>query len=172
VNTFVLELCDDQGELCSFYTVRWEDSERSETDKFFMKYENDINLQRPLQELAQFIAKKVGTEKGALMDFFRFENEAHALPPSGTFKVGDLSINYGNFPLRLYCLRISESLVILFNGGEKTSKTAQEGKTSMVFQEANIFAKRILHAMIQKDIYITTDQRSFRLYDGSEEIII
>jgi DNA-binding protein len=81
-------------------------------------------------------------------------------------------IYYGNFPLRLYCLRISENLVVLFNGAEKTAATAQGGRTSMAFQEANIFAKRMLDALQQKEIYITTDQRAFRYYDGSDEIII
>ena len=172
MNTFALELFDDQGQVCTFYTVRWEDASLSETDTFFVKYENDSTLQRPLQELASFISNKIGDEKGALEDYFRFENAAQALPPTGTYKVEDLSINFGNFPLRLYCLRISETLVVLFNGGEKTADTAQGGKTSMVFQEANIFAKRILDALINKDIYIAADQRAFRSCDGSDEILI
>ena len=172
MNTFALEIFDDQGQVCSFYTVRWEGADLSETDKFFVKYENDSTFQRPLQELAKFISNKIGDEMGALEDFFRFENAAQALPPSGTYKVEDLYINFGNFPLRLYCLRISETLVVLFNGGEKTADTAQGGKTSMAFQEANIFAKRKLDALINNDIYITADQRAFRYYNGSDEIII
>jgi hypothetical protein len=172
VNTFAVEIFDDTGKMCTFYTVRCEDAEISETDKFFVKYENDSTFQRPIQELAKFISKKIGDEMGALEDFFRFENTAQALPPSGTYKVEDIFINYGNFPLRLYCLRISETLVVLFNGGEKTADSAQGGKTSMAFQDANIFAKRILDALIRKDIYITVDQREFRYYDGCDEIII
>ena len=60
MNTFALEIFDDQGQVCTFYTVRWEESALSETDKFFVKYENDSTLQRPLQELAKFISKKIG----------------------------------------------------------------------------------------------------------------
>lgn len=172
MNTFALEIFDDQGSVCTFYTVRWEDAGVSETDKFFVKYENDSLFQQSLQELAKFISKKIGDEMGAIESFFRFENVAQALPPSGIYQVEDICINYGNFPLRLYCLRISESLVVLFNGGEKTAGTAQGGKTSMVFYEANQFAKRILEALQQKDIYITADQREFRYYDGSDEIMI
>lgn len=172
MNTFTLERFYDEGSVCTFYTVRWEGALHSETDKFFQKYEDDSTFKRPLQELAMFISKKIGDELGALACFFRFENSAQALPPSGTYAVDDLSINFGKFPLRLYCLRISETLVVLFNGGEKTAATAQEGKTGMVFHEANQFAKRISDALIQKDIYISEDQRSFRSYDGSEEIIL
>lgn len=54
----------------------------------------------------------------------------------------------------------------------KTAGTAQGGRTSMAFQEANIFAKRILDALQQNEIYITANQRAFRYYDDSDEIII
>jgi hypothetical protein len=172
VNIFELEIFDNEGSRCVFYTVRWQDTTLSETDKFFFKYKNDATLKRPLQELAKFLEVVIGEENGALEAYFRFENQAQALPPSGTFKVDEVTVNYGNFPLRLYCLRISESLVILFNGGEKTGRTAQEGKTSLVFQEANRFAKKILDAIYQGDIIITSNNREFRSFDGSSEIIL
>ncbi len=172
MNTFALEVFDDQGQVCTFYTVRFEGAALSETDKFFQKFRYDEPLKHALQELASFLVVVIGDEYGALEDFFRFENAAQALPPSGTHKVENLYFNFGNFPLRLYCLRISETLVVLFNGGEKTADTAQGGKTSMAFQEANIFAKRILDALREKDIYITPDQRAFRYFDGGDDIII
>ncbi|MGY6560667.1 MAG: hypothetical protein ACXITV_01030 [Luteibaculaceae bacterium] len=172
MNIFALEKFDDQGSRCTFYTVRWENAELSETDKFFDKYDSDVNFERPIQELAVFLTKKIGNDKGAMEDFFRFENTAQALPPSGKHKVGEITINFGNFPLRLYCLRISEGLVVLFNGGEKTSETAQRGKTSMAFHEANQFAKRILEAIQQNEIYITHNDREFRNIDDSEEIYL
>ncbi len=172
MNRFVLEIFDDHGKMCTFYTVRWEDAELSETEKFFQKFRNDVILNRPLLELAIFLEEVIGAELGALNEFFRFENLAHALPPSGNFKVADVYISYGNFPLRLYCLRISETLVVLFNGGEKTTVKAQVGKARPSFQEANIFAKRILDALIQKDIYIENDERTFRYYNGSTLIIL
>jgi hypothetical protein len=112
----------------------------------------------------------IGNKYGAKAYFFRFENRAGTLPPSGRYQVDKLTLNYKNFPLRLYCLRISESLVILFNGGEKTADTAQGGNTSMAFIEANKFAKKILEAINLKDIIITNDQRQLRYYNGSQEI--
>lgn len=172
MNIFALEKYDDQGSRCTFYTVRWEVTDWSETDKFFDKYDSDTNFERPIQELAVFLTKKIGNDAGALEDFFRFENTGQALPPSGKHKVGEITINYGNFPLRLYCLRISDSLVVLFNGGEKTSDNAQGGKTSMVFHEANQFAKRILEALQHKEIYITNNKREFRANNDSEEIFL
>ena len=39
MNNFILELWDDEGIECTFYSVRWEDSIENETDKFFNKYD-------------------------------------------------------------------------------------------------------------------------------------
>lgn len=133
MNIFALEKFDDSGKICSFYTVRWDGAILSETDKFFEKHKKDDNLKRPIQEIAYFISKKIGDEVGALEAFFKFENTAQALPPTGKYKVGTITINFERFPLRIFCLRLSNNLVVLFNGGEKTNANAQGGKTSMVF---------------------------------------
>lgn len=172
MNTFALQIFDDEEKLCTFYTVKWDDAKLSETDKFFLRFKEDSKLKTSLQELASFIEVVIGNEYGALPEFFKFENKAQGLPPKGKFGVGEITINYSNFPLRLYCLRISNSLVVLFNGAEKTSNSAQEGKTSMAFNEANLFAERILEALRNSEIYITSDQREFKYYDGSDEIIL
>jgi hypothetical protein len=173
VNIFVLEKYDDEGSLCTFYTVRWDEPDAiSETDQFFEKFENHPVHKKALQELAVFIFRKIANETGALEEFFRFENYAQALPPGGRHLVGEITIDYGNFPLRLYCLRITSQLVVLFNGGEKSSQTAQSGNTSMFFIEANQFAKRILEAINQNEIYITQNNRELLYYNGNSEIIL
>jgi hypothetical protein len=76
MNTFTLEKFDDEGNVCTFYTVKWEDAALSETDKFFDKYGKNPTFKRPVQELADFLIRKIGDEVGALEDFFRFENSA------------------------------------------------------------------------------------------------
>ncbi len=172
MGTFALEIFNNEGNACTFYTVRWENAELSETDKFFVKFRNDVIHKNSLQELAKFLDIQIGEKKGALKEYFRFENAAYALPPAGAYLIEEISISYSHFPLRLYCLRISDSLVILFNGAEKTSNTAQSGKTSMVFEEANQFAKKILAAIYQKDIFIDANQRIFTDYNGNEEIYL
>jgi len=42
----------------------------------------------------------------------------------------------------------------------------------MFFNEANQFAKRILEALQQKEIYITPNKREFRYFKDSEEIYL
>ncbi|RZK01774.1 MAG: hypothetical protein EOO46_19275 [Flavobacterium sp.] len=172
MNIFALEKFDDEGHKCTFYTVRLEDARYSETDKFFIKYAKSKKLKKRFQELAVFLTKKIGNEWGALEEFFRFENKAQALPPPGEHVIDELTINYAGFPLRLYCLRMSDSLVVLFNGAEKTSSTAQGGMTSMAFHEANNFATRITKALQDGDIYITSSQREFLTFNHSQEIFL
>lgn len=172
MNTFVLEIFDDTRELCTFYTVRLDETEESETDRFLSKYYANEQLKTAVQALVSFIFKKIGDKEGAKEAFFRFENTAHALPPSGIHNVGEIKINYIDFPLRLYCLRISNELVILFNGGEKTTTKGQEGGTRASFLSAQQFAARILKALREKEIEITNDGRNFNSCHGDDEILL
>ncbi len=171
MNTFVLEIWDDEP-LCTFYSVRWDDAHFSETDKFFIKYKDIPRFERPVNELAIFLASFIGQEKGAVEGLFRFENRAHGLPPPGKYQIGELEITYSNFPLRLYCLRLTDHLVILFGGAEKTSASAQDGKTSMTFYEANQFADRINEAIKEEMIIVNEGERKIYYFNGSDDIIL
>ena len=172
MNTFELKIWDDEGKRCTFYTVQWTDAKENETDKFFKKHSAIAKLERSVQELLKFLTMVIGDQDGAKKEYFKFEDYAQALPPPGEHKVGTLPTNYSNFPLRLYCLRINEYIVILFNGGEKTSGKAKEGKTSMAFAEANQFAKKINEALKDGTIYVTDNERELRYFDNGREIII
>jgi hypothetical protein len=169
MNSFELMIFDSLGKKCTLYSVRWQDSELNETDKFFLRLQENEKLNKPLTDLA-LLLEYISDEKGALDDFFRFENQAQALPSNRA--LSEIEIKTKNFPLRLYCLKLTDSLLILFGGGEKTADTAQEGKTSMAFHEANLFAKRILKALQEEDIYITDDKRELRYFNGDSEIYI
>lgn len=172
MDIFVVEVFDDTGSQCVFYTVRWEGSEETETDKFFQKFENEKHLEQPLLNLVEFLESFIANKTGALDSFFRFENVAQGLPPSGNYQIREVWIDYVDFPLRLYCLKITEHLVVLFNGNEKTSQTAQDGKTSMDFHNANQFAKRITKALNDKDIIVSENQRALLYFDNSLEILL
>lgn len=85
-----------------------------------------------VQELLELIIETIGNTYGAHEAFFnRVENWAFALPPKGQVKIGELEIAYPGFPLRLYCLRLSEEVAVLFNGGIKDARTIQESSDSI-----------------------------------------
>jgi hypothetical protein len=105
----------------AFYTFVIEDQDDSETDKFFNKVEPMTQLEAEVNALVSWIIE-IGENRGAIYDFFRFEEEASALPPKAKFATQTLPV--GN--LRLYCVWLSEAVVVLANGGLKTAQTVQE----------------------------------------------
>jgi hypothetical protein len=171
VNTFVIEMFADDGQVCSLFTVRWEGAEWSETEKFMQKFRQDPRLRPALLELIAFL-DIIANERGAHESFFRFEDQAQALPPRGRRRFGELRFDFSNFELRLYCLRLSDTILVLFNGGEKNSRTAQDGVCSMQFREAKEFAKRILKALYDRDIKVSGDRRNLVDAMGHEDIVI
>jgi hypothetical protein len=173
VNRFALEIWDDETEKVTFYTVKWEDASMSETDKFLTRMAQIPEMKEPLQRLSTLIIDVIGNSYGADEAFFnRFENKATALPPKGQIKISELKLDFDEFPLRLYCLAMTEELVILFNGGIKDARTAQQSSDSisMKFYEANEFTTRIFEALNSREIEI--DGRKIVDYKGSSDIIL
>jgi hypothetical protein len=173
VSSFAIEVWDDEAEKVTFYSVRWEDAEYSEIDKFLLRIGSIPELKDALQQLVQLITEVIGNTYGAHEAFFnRFENRVTALPPKGNIKISEIELDYGGFPLRLYCLALSEEAVILFNGGIKNSQAVQESKDviSTKFYEANDFAKRILNAYNAGEIIV--DGRLITDYKGGTEIYL
>lgn len=170
MSNFVLEIFDDEGAKCSFYTVKILDESSSETEKFFDKFIQDKRLKPYVEEMANLLDIVIGEKHGAREEFFRPERQAQALPPGRQIKkrIKQISI-YPDSPLRLYCLKLSDACVVLFNGGEKTSQSAQEGKTSMVFHEANRYAEKIVGAL-NSIIKLTEDGRSIIDFYDSDDI--
>ena len=173
MNTFVLEIWDDEGGLCTFYTVRWDDLEMSETDRFFDKYDKDPVYEDKAAELLIFVLKAIGEDHGAIDAFFnRHENEVKGLPVKGKVVFQEITYHFPRFPLRLYALKVRENIVILFNGGVKDDETNQQSSLNMKWREACQFAKKIDQAIRDKDIIVEERQRKLFWYDGSEEIIL
>lgn len=167
MNIFVLEIWDDEASKCGFYTVRWEDSEQNETDKFFNKYDAIPEFKKATQELLGFVLDGIGEDHGAIDILFnRFENEVVGLPNKGKVNLGGIVFFYPNFPLRLYALRIRNrpDLVVLFNGGIKSSQTNQASKDlNLKWIEACQFAKRIEEALRNKETLSITKKERFCL---------
>jgi hypothetical protein len=142
-------------------------------ERFVSRIDSIEAMQQPLQELLQLILEVIGNTYGAQDAFFnRFESRVTALPPKGHLKISEIELDYQGFPLRLYCLAITDEVVILFNGGIKNTRTVQESKDiiSTKFFEANEFAKRILAALNTQEINV--DGRIIRNYRGGTEIYL
>lgn len=176
MNIFELKLWYDEASICTFYTVRWfsDDDETSETDKFFDTYSDpEHQLQEKALQLFRLITESIGNRYGATDVFFdRLGNRAQELPPKPKRLVEEIKDLGINFPLRLFCYRVTEQIVILFNGGIKDAGSSQESHLSMKFYEAQTFAKKIEDALQSEMIEISIDKRYLQSFDGSTDIIL
>jgi hypothetical protein len=169
---YELEIWDDESEKVTFYTVRFENSEVSETDKFFEKFEKIDK--KATQQLLSLLLDAIGTDHGAVDEFFnRPEDGVAGLPPKGRITVDEIKFYYPKFPLRLYALRINEELVVLFNGGAKSAETNQDSPDlNLKFIEAKSAGKRIEQARHEGMIIIDEHSRAIKSFDGSDIIIL
>ncbi|MBS9525842.1 hypothetical protein KI659_17610 [Litoribacter alkaliphilus] len=142
------------------------EGEVSEAEKFFGKMETFAAE----EDSSRFIAvlEEIGDYRGAKERYFRKEKAFEALPPKNK-AVKELQLEEFE-PVenwRLYCLRLSDSIVILFNGDIKTANTAQEcPNVSPFFYQAEKFTRLIDQAIQEGDIEILPNQ--LRIEPGFE----
>ncbi len=110
----------ETGEKVSLYSPRFEGEEYTEFEKFLLEYKNMEEFHR---DLGVLFARLEEIKKNFAEDrYFRYEgsrsDRVRALPA----KFLDSS------RLRVYCIVISRKVVILGNGGVKTTATYQEDR--------------------------------------------
>lgn len=146
---FELVLWDDEGEGCTFYSCLEVDDESAMnlTDRFYQRFLDDPNFTEDLNIIDEVI-EMIGAN-GALDRYFRPEGPVEAIPPKPRkleqMGFTDLVTKTG---LRLYALRLSPRVVVLFDGERKTTEKNQEkgSKVSVKWQDAKSIAARILTA--------------------------
>ncbi len=165
----LIEVFDDQFEKVGFYTIRDEDRENSETDRFIARYyDPDSSTYEPgFEEACELILlwiEEIG-KRGLKVIRPRAENDAEALPPKpGTVQKLDLE----RPPLRLYYVRLSDQVVVLCGGEKKTGKDNQESGTLMThFRLANAVAEKLTEMMQDGEIW-TNDT----VLEGDEEEMV
>ena len=107
----------NQGDKVSIYSPTFDGDDKSELEKFISKFEDDPELQKDLG----IIFARIGIieEQGVLDRFFRYESKKND-------NVAALPSHFDTAQLRLYCICYNEKLLILGNGGKKTTRTYQE----------------------------------------------
>jgi len=146
----------------TYYTVRLlgEDDEPealSETDKFYEQFDDAGNASFGEFDTILRIIDAIGYwERGAEDFLFRFEDAAHALPSNRGHAKKALGIKViENSRLRLYCIRLTNRIVILLNGGVKTHGQALAcPNVKEHFRFAQAAAKSIDIMLVEKSIVI------------------
>jgi len=123
-----------------YYTLKYIDQDKSEIDKFYEKYSEEYP--KSVYFLKMWI-QEIGEYKGALPQYFRKEDTVSALPPPAE-ELRRINIDgyQEKTKLRLYCIVLSPSVVLLVNGGIKESKLLKDSPTCY---EQYIFTGSILN---------------------------
>ena len=99
----------------TLYSISFEKDGTTEFEKFVAEFEKNAKFNKDYQRI--IAALQAILNIGALERFFR---------PEGKIKDRVAAIPLEGGRLRLYCLRISEQIVILGNGGVKSTRTYEE----------------------------------------------
>lgn len=106
----------EQTEKTGLFTIIFEGEDDSEYVKFVEKFKDDAQRQNDLS----FILNQIQTMMrigGFLERYFR---------PEGKMKDGVAALPIFKSSLRLYCLRLSDSVLVVGNGGVKRTQKAEE----------------------------------------------
>ena len=108
----------EQYDNVSLYSICFDGNSVSEYEDFLAKFKDNSTLNQDFQRILFALEKII--ERGALERFFRIEGKMND-------RLSALSLDSRS--LRLYCLRISDQILILGNGGAKTTRTYEEDET-------------------------------------------
>lgn len=100
---------------CTLYTIQFLSENESEFEQFYNKFKDDVELNPDLMRIVGFLNRIA--DFGALERYFR---------PEGKMSDRVVALPVVSSKLRLYCLRLSDKILILGNGGEKKTKTYEE----------------------------------------------
>ena len=106
----------EQTDRAGLFSICFESDSLSEYDKFINKFIDNAQLESDLNRLLNLIRDMIDNS-GFLERYFR---------PEGKYADRAVALPIMRNNLRLYCLRLSDSVLIVGNGGVKDSKTYQE----------------------------------------------
>ena len=144
----------EQTDNVSLYSICFDGKAVSEYEAFVQKFKDDATLNTDYKNIILALEKIVAV--GAFERFFRPEGKM-------SDRVAALSID--SRKLRLYCLRISDQILIVGNGGKKDTRTYEESsELSGYVMDLQEFDKLLSEA--QKDGSITIEKNVITGIEG------
>lgn len=129
----------------TYYTVHIDGRKKSEFGDFLERMGVPA-YKSELEKILRFITK-IGDEYGAKPTRFRDERKAEALPPEYYHYIA-ANPNAKEYGLRLYCVRLSEQIVVLLNGDMKTDFDPEKCTNCRPhFKLANTISQKINEAI-------------------------
>ena len=108
----------DSSDKCTLYTIQFLSDDKNEFEKFIAKFRNDAELNPDFQAIMRFLEQI--RSNGALERYFRRE---------GKMNDSVVALPVLKSKLRLYCLRLTNRILVIGNGDVKNSRTYEEDNT-------------------------------------------
>ncbi len=105
----------NEAKNCTFYTIQFLSEDESEFEQFYNKFKDEVEFNPDLMRIVGFLGRIA--DFGALERYFR---------PEGKMSDHVVALPVVTSKLRLYCLRLSDKILILGNGGIKKTKSYDE----------------------------------------------
>ena len=159
IQKYQIELVEEYENI-NFYSIRMENEELTEMEAFFEKFPLGCEYDEEIDVIISWIDKIA--EKGALERYFR---------PEGHYGdgVGVIPIDVGN-KVRLYCLRLSDKILVFGNGGVKDAATWEESEELAPYVKLLIDTSRFIASRISDGSIVLVDKEivgnlNFILYE-------
>ena len=144
----------EQTDNVSLYSICFNGNAISEYESFIQRFKDDATLNTDYKNIILALEKIVAV--GALERFFR---------PEGKMNDHVAALSIDSRKLRLYCLRISDQILIVGNGGRKDSRTYEESaELSGYVMDLQEFDKLLTEA--QKDGSVTIEKNVITGIEG------
>lgn len=142
-----IELIEEYANI-NFYSIHLQEKELSELESFFEKFPDGSPYDEEIDVILSWLDKIA--ERGALERYFR---------PEGRYGdgVGVIPIDVGN-KIRLYCIRLSDKIIVFGNGGIKDARSWQQSKTLAPYVKLLIDTSRFIQARIKNGTIVLVDK--------------
>ena len=147
MQNYRIELIEEY-EKVNFYSIHLSASEISEFDRFFEKFPVGCEYDDDIDVIISWL--DIIAEKGALERYFR---------PEGRYGdgVGVIPIDVGN-KIRLYCLRLSDKILVFGNGGVKDTCTWEESEELAPYVKLLMDTSRFISSRIKDGTIVLVDK--------------
>ncbi len=143
---YTIELIEEH-DATNFYSIHLDEEELSELERFFEKFPEGCPFDDDIDTIIAWL-DKIG-ETGALERYFRYE---------GHFGDGVSAIPIETSNLRLYCIRLSDRILIFGNGGVKNSAAWQDSKTLTDYVETLVDTSRFISSRLKNGTLYMVDK--------------
>lgn len=153
-----LELIE-QSQKVSLYSISFEIDRTTEFERFLRKFEAEASLNTDYQKV--LYALSIILDKGALERYFR---------PEGHMNDNLCALPIESGKIRLYCLRISDEILILGNGDVKQTVTYKEDAKLLGYAMDLQKFDQLLRKDIEDGI-VTIEERELKRIEDKEYLL-